>query len=84
MVVTSAPVLTDDNGIWQERTGWPSMYTVHAPHSAMPQPYLVPVRLRWSRRIHSSGVSPGTVAAMSTRLVLTKNVGMRASGSVGR
>ena len=51
-------------------------YTVHAPHSAMPQPYLVPVRFRLSRRIHRSGVSPATLAAMSTRSLLTKMVGM--------
>src|SRR5581483_5159120 len=43
----------------------------------MPQPYLVPVRLRLSRRIQSSGVSPGTFAAISTRCLLTKMVGMR-------
>ena len=41
MVVTgwSPTALT---GIWQERTGWPSRCTVQAPHSAMPQPNLVP------------------------------------------
>ncbi len=32
------------SGSTQERTGAPSMCTVQAPHCAMPQPYLVPVR----------------------------------------
>ena len=30
-------------GSTQERVALPSMCTVHAPHSAMPQPNLVPV-----------------------------------------
>src|SRR6266704_2263292 len=30
-------------GATHERTAWPSIWTVHAPHCAMPQPYLVPV-----------------------------------------
>jgi hypothetical protein len=30
-------------GSTQERVAWPSMCTVQAPHSAMPQPNLVPV-----------------------------------------
>ena len=67
----SAPCLIDDSGVWQERVGWPSMTTVHAPHSAMPQPYFVPVRLRASRRIHSNGVSAATLLLMSTRSLLT-------------
>ena len=82
IVVTSTPGFSDDSGVTQERTGAPSTYTVHAPHSDMPQPYLVPVRLRLSRRIHRSGVSPGTLAAMSTRSLLTKMVGMAGSAGV--
>ena len=31
-------------GTWQERVATPSICTVQAPHWAMPQPYLVPVR----------------------------------------
>ena len=34
--------------------------TVHAPHWAMPQPNLVPFRLRTSLSTHRSGMSPGT------------------------
>ena len=44
----------------QERTATPSMCTVQAPHCAMPQPYLVPVRPTCSRITHSSGVLGST------------------------
>ncbi len=44
----------------QERVGAPSTCTVQAPHSAMPQPNLVPVMPSTSRSTHSSGVSPST------------------------
>src|SRR5262249_59458196 len=37
----------------QERTGLPSTSTVHAPHLASPQPYLLPVRSSSSRRTPS-------------------------------
>src|SRR6516225_1937499 len=47
-------------GVTHERTGAPSRCTVQAPHSAMPQPYLVPVRPTMSRNTHSSGISPST------------------------
>ena len=43
-------------GTWQERVATPSICTVQAPHWAMPQPYLVPVRPSCSRSTHSSGV----------------------------
>src|ERR1700693_287799 len=46
----------------QERTATPSMWTVQAPHCAMPQPYLVPVRPTHSRIAHNSGV----LGSMST------------------
>ena len=47
-------------GITHERTAAPSTCTVHAPHCAMPQPYLVPVRPTCSRITHSSGVLGST------------------------
>src|SRR5580704_14470343 len=40
-----------------ERVATPSMCTVQAPHWAIPQPYLVPVRPIHSRNTHSNGVS---------------------------
>src|SRR5689334_7140935 len=43
-----------------ERTGAPSMCTVQAPHCAMPQPYLVPVRPACSRIAHYRGVLSST------------------------
>src|SRR5437867_12831880 len=75
----SAPCLIAESGVWHERTDCPSTCTVHAPHSAIPQPYLVPVRLRLSRRIHNSGVSVGTLELISTRSLLTNRIGMKGS-----
>src|SRR5262249_632518 len=43
MVVTFLPT-TLDTGVMQDRIGRPSRCTVHAPHSATPQPNFVPVR----------------------------------------
>src|SRR6058998_1966105 len=76
MVVTALPS-TSDTGIAQERTALPSMWTVQAPQDAMPQPNLVPVILRCSRRTHSNGVLPST--ATSLRWPFTINATMRAS-----
>src|SRR5437762_1127222 len=36
--------------VTQERVALPSIKTVHAPHRPSPQPYLLPVRSRSSRR----------------------------------
>src|SRR5262249_20467393 len=47
IVVTFLPAAAD-TGVSQARTGAPSRCTVQAPHRAMPQPYLVPVRCRSS------------------------------------
>ena len=41
---------------WHDRTAFPSISTVHAPQSPVPQPYLVPVRFDASRSAHSKGV----------------------------
>src|SRR5579871_590474 len=49
---------TAETGVWQDRTALPFRCTVHAPHWPMPQPYLVALRLRMSRRTHNKGVSP--------------------------
>ena len=57
MVTIFSVAETLETGRTQLRVGTPSMCTVQAPHCAMPQPYLVPVRPSCSRRTHSSGVS---------------------------
>jgi hypothetical protein len=44
-------------GVTQLRIAFPSMCTVQAPHNAIPQPNLVPVRPSTSRRNQSSGIS---------------------------
>ena len=59
MVVTCLPA-TAANGVTQERVGTPSTCTVQAPQMAMPQPYFVPVRSRWSRSTQRSGVVAST------------------------
>src|SRR3954469_5793433 len=58
MVVTPRP-FNAPTGRTQDRTGLPSTCTVHAPHCAMPQPYLVPVIPMMSRSTQSSGMSAG-------------------------
>ena len=56
MVVMSLPAAAD-TGTEQERIATPSMWTVQAPHWAMPQPNFVPVNPSSSRSAHSSGMS---------------------------
>src|SRR5688572_22076413 len=51
---------TLDTGNVQDRTALPSIRMVHAPHCAMPHPYFVPTRLRWSRSTQSTGVFGST------------------------
>src|ERR1041384_5297628 len=55
MVTTVLPP-TSDIATPQARTASPFMCTVHAPHSATPQPNFVPVRPSSSRRYHISGI----------------------------
>jgi len=59
VVIFFAP--TDATGVWHDRRASPSKCTVHAPHNPMPQPYLVPVSPRLSRKTHKSGVSGSTL-----------------------
>ena len=54
------------DGVWQARTAVPSRCTVQAPHRAMPQPNLVPVRPSSSRRNQSSGMSGSPSKRCST------------------
>src|SRR5215510_5019783 len=68
MVVIFLP-LTDATVVMQERIGFPSRCTVQAPHCAMPQPNLVPVMPRFSRKTQSKGVSELT--STCCRLPLT-------------
>ena len=66
----------------QERVGTPSICTVQAPHCAMPQPYLVPVRPTFSRIAHSRGVSGAT--STSYVLPFTLRRAIEAFSSSGR
>src|SRR5208337_3057454 len=56
MVVIFLPA-TAEMGVTHDRTGWPSMWTVQAPHSDMPHPNLVPVMPSVSRKTQSSGMA---------------------------
>ena len=56
MVVTRRPA-TLEIRVVQLFMALPSMWTVQAPQLPMPQPYLVPFSLKWSRSTHNSGVS---------------------------
>src|SRR5215469_5488895 len=58
MVVTCLP-LTRERGETQERIARPSRWTVQAPQSAMPQPNLVPVSPRESRKIQRKATGKG-------------------------
>jgi hypothetical protein len=51
---------TAETGVTQERVGWPSTCTVHAPQAAIPQPNFVPVSPMTSRSAHNKGMSAGT------------------------
>src|SRR5262245_43032453 len=69
MVVIFLPAAVDI-GVLQERIGWPSSSTVQAPHSAMPQPNLVPVMPSVSRITQSSGVSGAALTSRALPLML--------------
>src|ERR1700694_2098535 len=57
-------------GVTQERVGAPSICTVQAPQSAIPQPNFVPVMPSTSRNTQSSGVSPSTSTLCALPLTL--------------
>src|SRR5436190_911915 len=76
MVVTFLPS-TLEIGVEHERTATPSTCTVQAPHSAMPQPYLVPVKPMVSRSTQSRGVSGDTSTSRGSRLRRKRVVAMR-------
>src|SRR5256712_9867053 len=56
MVVPSLPAARE-TGVPHVPPASPLRWTVHAPHSAIPQPNFVPVRPKFSRTTHNSGVS---------------------------
>jgi hypothetical protein len=60
----------------QERSGVPFMCTVQAPQAPMPQPNLVPVRFRWSRKTHNSGVSGSASTLVDRPLILNVITGV--------
>src|ERR1700686_160133 len=71
MVTILSPALTSPTRIEHERITSPLMCTEQAPHWAMPQPYLVPVRPTCSRITHKSGVSGSTSTSCTRPLILS-------------
>src|SRR5438132_11252943 len=71
IVVTFLPA-TAETGVTHARTGLPSTCTVHAPHWEMPHPYLVPVRLRFSRTTQRRGTSGSTSTCWALPLTVTE------------
>ncbi len=61
-------------GTEHERVAAPSMWTVQAPHWAMPQPYFVPVSPIASRSTQSKGVRGSTSAWKLLPLTLTDTI----------
>ena len=78
MVVIARPA-TADTGVVHERSGWPSTCTVHAPHIAIPQPYLVPVSSSFSRSTQRSGVSGEASMRCGLPLTVREITGMLSS-----
>src|SRR5688572_8513170 len=70
MVIISFPAAAE-TGIEHERSGFPPMCTVHAPHWAIPQPYFVPVRPTKSRRAHNKGIFGSASMVYSFELTLS-------------
>src|SRR5690606_9100472 len=62
-------------GSTHDRVGAPSRCTVHAPHNAIPQPYLVPVSPSVSRRTQSRGVSSATSTLSLLPLIVRLIIG---------
>jgi hypothetical protein len=68
VVILEAPTLSIE--VTHERVAAPSICTVHAPQSAIPQPNFVLVMPSTSRNTQRSGVSPSTSTVRSTPLTL--------------
>src|SRR5579883_2146088 len=78
VILSSAPRV--ETGTEQERRTSPLMCTEQAPHCAMPQPYLVPVRPIFSRNTHRSGVSPSTFTVCALPLIVSFMKGLPGLG----
>src|SRR5260370_21946872 len=70
MVMISRPCAASI-GMTHERTASPSKCTVHAPHSALPHPNLVPTSCNSPRSTHSRGVSGSAFTVTVLPLILS-------------
>src|ERR1051326_7176750 len=71
MVVIFLPTAAE-TGMTHDRNALPSTWTVQAPQTATPQPYLVPVRPTCSRSAHSSGVLGSTFTSVVLPLIVRR------------
>src|SRR5579859_4661875 len=67
MVTIGLPVAVA-TGVWQDRVATPSMWTVQAPQSPMPQPYFVPVMFSKSRSTQRRGIAGSSPRFVGCRL----------------
>src|SRR5437588_2216764 len=74
MVTILSVGLSSETLIEHERRTSPLMCTEQAPHCAMPQPYLVPVRPTCSRIAHSRGVLGLTLTSMELPLIVKRTI----------
>src|SRR5437870_12340789 len=82
-MVVILPSPTALTGTEHERIGTPLTCTVQAPHCAMPQPYLVPVRPTFSRNTHSSGVLGSTSTVWDCPLTVRRAIRILPGVAVG-
>ncbi len=73
-MVRTCPLPMVETGVTQERRASPFTWMVHAPHSATPQPNLVPVSPSSSRSTQSMGVSPSTSTSARAPFTLSWSV----------
>ena len=82
MVVIFWPTAAE-MGVTHERTGAPFRCTVQAPHSAWPQPNLVPVMPSVSRRAQRMGVESSALTAVSLPLMFKVGIVRFSGGGSG-
>src|SRR5262249_43501491 len=71
-------------GVTQERVALPSMTTVHAPQRPSPQPYLLPVRSKSSRRTLSRLCAGSTLSRCLLPLTCNSAILSIGASTIGR
>src|SRR5437870_10161040 len=84
MVTILSAAFSVPTGMEQERRTSPLICTEQAPHCAMPQPYLVPVRPTCSRITQSRGVVGSTSTSWDLPLIVRRMVFSLHDGHVAK